>query len=52
MVGVFKQPLTAAEIKAKAKALGADLVGIADGAALEANPPDPSDPRRDRKSVV
>ena len=46
MVGVFKQPLTAAEVKAKAKALGADLVGIADGAALEANPPDPSDPRR------
>jgi len=46
VVGVFKQPLTAAEVKAKAKALGADLVGIADGAALEANPPDPSDPRR------
>lgn len=46
MVGVFKRPLTAAEIKAKAKALGADLVGIADGAALEANPPDPRDPRR------
>jgi epoxyqueuosine reductase QueG len=46
VVGVFKQPLTAAAIKAKAKALGADLVGIADGAALEANPPDPQDPRR------
>lgn len=46
MVGVFKQPLTAAAIKTKAKALGADLVGIADGAALEANPPDPQDPRR------
>jgi epoxyqueuosine reductase QueG len=46
VIGVFKQPLTAAEIKARAKALGADLVGIADGAALEANPPDPNDPRR------
>ena len=46
MVGVFKRTLTAAEIKAKAKALGADLVGIADGAALEANPPDPNAPRR------
>jgi len=46
VVGVFKRPLTAAEIKAKAKALGADLVGIADGAALEAHPPDPQDPRR------
>ena len=46
MVGVFKQPLTAAEIKAKAKALGADLVGIADGAVLDAHPPDPRDPRR------
>jgi epoxyqueuosine reductase QueG len=43
---IFKRPLTAAEIKARAKALGADLVGIADGAALEANPPDPQAPRR------
>ncbi len=43
---IFKRPLTAAEIKGKAKALGADLVGIADGAALEANPPDPTAPRR------
>ena len=41
MVGVFKQPLTAADIKAKARALGADLVGIADGAAMNAHPPDP-----------
>lgn len=46
MVAIFKQPLTAAAIKTKARALGADLVGIADGAALEANPPDPKDPRR------
>jgi epoxyqueuosine reductase len=46
MVAIFKTRLTAAEIKAKARELGADLVGIADGAALEANPPDPTDPRR------
>jgi ferredoxin len=46
MVSAFKQPLTAAEIKAKARALGADLVGIADGGALERNPPDPRNPRR------
>ena len=46
MVSVFKQPLTATEIKAKARALGADLVGIADGATLERYPPDPRDPRR------
>ena len=46
MVDVFKKPLTAAQIKDKARALGADLVGIADGALLEANPPDPADPRR------
>lgn len=46
MVGVFKRPLTAAQVKQHAKALGADLVGIADGAVLDANPPDPADPRR------
>jgi epoxyqueuosine reductase len=46
MVSMFKQPLTAAEIKAKARAFGADLVGIADGAALERHPPDPSAPQR------
>lgn len=46
MVSAFKQPLTAADIKAKARALGADLVGIADGAALEQYPPDPKAPRR------
>ncbi len=43
---MFKAPLTADAIKAKARALGADLVGIADGAELEAHPPDPNDPRR------
>ena len=46
MMGAFKKPLTATEIKAKAKSLGADLVGIADGATMDANPPDPRDPRR------
>jgi len=46
MVAIFHQPVTAAEIKAKAKELGADLVGIADGDVMNANPPDPADPRR------
>jgi epoxyqueuosine reductase QueG len=46
VVGIFRAPLTAADIKAKARALGADLVGIADGAVLDAHPPDPADPRR------
>ena len=46
MVSAFKRQLTAAEIKAKARSLGADLAGIADGAALERNPPDPKAPRR------
>jgi len=43
---MFKKPLTAADIKAKALELGADLVGIADGAELNANPPDPANPKR------
>jgi epoxyqueuosine reductase len=46
VVAIFKRPLTASEIKAKARELGADLVGIADGAALEQHPPDPANPRR------
>jgi len=46
MVAVFQSPVTAEEVKAKAKALGADIVGIADGAAMNENPPDPKDPRR------
>jgi epoxyqueuosine reductase len=46
MVLAFKQPLTAEAITAKARALGVDLVGIADGANLECNPPDPQHPRR------
>jgi epoxyqueuosine reductase QueG len=43
---MFRQPVTASDIKARAKELGADLVGIADGEAMNANPPDPKDPRR------
>jgi len=51
--------LTAALIKAKAKEFGADLVGIADGAVLDAYPPDPKHPQtptlvspRDNASVI
>ncbi len=43
---MFKTTLTAAEVKRKAIELGADLVGIADGKVLDANPPDPADPKR------
>lgn len=39
MVAIFREALTASAIKSKARALGADLVGIADGAAIEAHPP-------------
>jgi epoxyqueuosine reductase len=46
MVSAFKQPLTAHDIKTRARALGADLVGIADGAQLERHPPDPRHPQR------
>jgi epoxyqueuosine reductase QueG len=34
-MNVFKRPLTASEVKARARELGADLVGIADGAKLD-----------------
>jgi epoxyqueuosine reductase QueG len=34
-VNIFKRPLTAAQIKTKARELGADLVGIADGRKLD-----------------
>ena len=37
--------LTSEAIKAKAKALGADLVGIADGGLIDQFPPDPDNPR-------
>jgi epoxyqueuosine reductase QueG len=46
VVGIVRTPLTAAAIKAKAREVGADLVGIADGKILDAHPPDPRDPRR------
>ncbi len=46
MVEAFQTPLDAAAIKAKARELGADLVGIADGRVMDTHPPDPRDPRR------
>jgi len=46
MVAIFKAPISAAALKAKALALGADLVGIADGKVMDSYPPDPRDPRR------
>lgn len=38
MVSVFQTPVTSGDIKAKARELGVDLVGIADGGVIEANP--------------
>ena len=46
MVAMFREPLDAAAVKGKAKELGADLVGIADGQSMDANPPDPENPKR------
>ena len=46
MVAVFKEPLSADEVKNKVRELGANLVGIADGQIMNDNPPDPADPRR------
>ena len=46
MVSAYQAPLDAAVIKDKAREFGADLVGIADGAVMDAHPPDPRDPRR------
>ncbi len=46
MEAVFRRPLTAAEVKAQAKAFGADIVGIADGRVMDEFPPDPARPRR------
>lgn len=48
MVQVFQAPVTADDVKAKARSLGADLVGIADGKVMDAHPPDPANPRRPR----
>ena len=45
MVSAFRAPVSADDIREKARALGVDLVGIADGAVLEAHPP-PDFPRR------
>lgn len=51
--------MTAVEVKARARELGADLVGIASGAVLDAHPPDPSRPQtplritsQDSRSVI
>lgn len=46
MIEIARAAITAGDIKARAKALGADLAGIADGAVMDANSPDPDDPRR------
>jgi epoxyqueuosine reductase len=46
MIEIFQAPITSAEVKAKARSLGADLVGIADGKVMDEHPPDPRDPRR------
>ncbi len=46
MTSAFKTPIAAETIKEKALELGADLAGIADGAVMDAFPPDPRDPRR------
>jgi NAD-dependent dihydropyrimidine dehydrogenase PreA subunit len=43
MVDVYRAPITAAQVKAKARELGADLVGIADGRVMDAHPPYPGD---------
>jgi len=45
MVAVFQTPITSEDVKAKAKELGADLAGIADGQTMNENPPYPNDPR-------
>jgi len=46
VIDVYRAALNAADIKEKARAFGADLVGIADAEAMNAFPPDPDDPRR------
>ena len=45
MVAVFKERLTAEQIKSRVRELGGDLVGIADGETINRNPPDPDEPR-------
>ena len=46
MVAVFQSPITAEDLKTKAKELGADLVGIADGCKMNEFPPYPDDPKK------
>src|SRR3984893_4840485 len=46
MVGIFRQPVSADDVKRKARELGADLVGIADGELMKRHPPDHAEPRR------
>ncbi|MDH3265092.1 MAG: hypothetical protein OEM24_13980 [Paracoccaceae bacterium] len=46
MIEIVRPAISAAEVKAKAAELGADLAGIADGAVMGAHPPDPDRPRR------
>ena len=46
MVQVFQAPVTTDDVKAKSRALGIDLVGIADGKVMDAHPPDPANPLR------
>jgi len=46
MVEVYQAPVSASDVKAKARALGVDIVGIADGQAIDAYPPDPAKPQR------
>ncbi len=43
---VYRTPLTADEVKEKAKSFGADIAGIADGKVMDEFPPDPQHPRR------
>jgi epoxyqueuosine reductase len=46
MVAVFQHKMTTNDIKEKARALGCDLVGIADGAVMNAHPPSARDTRK------
>ncbi len=45
MTLMFQKPITAADIKEKARALGADLIGIADGKIMDQHPPNPRLPQ-------
>jgi epoxyqueuosine reductase QueG len=46
MVAMFQSSISAEDLKTKARTLGADLVGIADGRLMDENPPYPSDPKK------